>query len=67
MQSGAGVTVDGQRIEVLELFKNLGSLESADGNCHNDIISRVGMANKRILPLVQIWRDRGINQELKSN
>ena len=34
---------------MVELLKNLGSLKSAAGNCHSDIISRVGMAKKRIL------------------
>ena len=47
-------------------YQYKGSLKSADGNTsHNDIISRVGMAKTRILNLVPIWRDRGINQELK--
>ena len=33
MQSDAGVTVDDEQVEVVEHFKYLGSLKSADGNC----------------------------------
>ena len=56
-------------IEVVELFKYLGSLKSAEDNiyCNNDIRSRIGMANQIMLDLVPIWRDRGINKELKWN
>ena len=32
IQSDAGVTVDGEHIEVIGHFKYLGSLKSADGN-----------------------------------
>ena len=53
------------QIEVVEHFKYLGSLKSAAGNCNNDIKSRIGMANKRMLDMVPIWRDRGIHKELK--
>ena len=36
MQSDAGVTEDDEQIEVVEHFKYLGSLKSADGNCGKD-------------------------------
>ena len=42
------------------------SLEvEADGNCSKDTRSRIGMAKKRMLDLVPIWKDRGINKDLK--
>ena len=65
MQSDAGVTVDNEPIEVVEHFKYIGSLKSADGNCSKDTRSRIGIAKKRMLDLVPIWKDRGINKDLK--
>ena len=65
MQSDVGVTVDDEQIEVVEHFKYLGSLKSADSNCSKDTRSRIGMATKRMLDLVPIWKDRGINKYLK--
>ena len=65
MQSDAAVTVDDEHIEVVELFKYLCPLKSADGNCSKDTISRIGMAKKRMLDLVPILKDRGINKDLK--
>ena len=64
MQSDAGVTVDDEH------FKYIGSLKSADGNCSKDTISRIGIAKKRMLDIVPIWKDRGmldrgINKYLK--
>ena len=61
----AGVTVDNEPIEVVEHFKYLGSLKLADGNCSKDTRSRIGMAKKRMLDLVPIWKDRGIKKDLK--
>ena len=51
--------------EVVEHFKYLGSLKSADGNCSKYTRSRIGMAKKRMLDLVPIWKDRGIIEVLK--
>ena len=65
MQSDARVSVDDEEIEVVEHFKYLGSLKSFDGNCNKDTRSRIGMAKKRMLDLVPIWKDRGINKDLK--
>ncbi len=67
IQSDAGVrpTVDDVPIDVVEHFKYLGTLKSADGNCNNVIKSRIGMAKKIMLDLVPIWRDRGMNTDLK--
>ena len=66
MQSDAGLSVDDEEIEVVEHFKYVGSLKSADGsNCNKDTRSRIGMAKKRMLDLVPIWKDRGINKDLK--
>ena len=57
--------VGNEPIEVVEHFKYIGSLKSADGNCSKDTISRIGMAKKRKLALLPIWKDRGINKDLK--
>ena len=61
--------MDGEPIEVVEMFKYLeiSSLKLSDANCNNDIRSRIGMAKQRMpnLHVVPIWRDRGINKELK--
>ena len=57
--------MDDEEIEVVEHFKYLGSLKSADGNCSKDTRSRIGMAKKRMLDLVPIWKDRGITKDLK--
>ena len=65
MQSDAGVTVDNEPIGAGEHFKYIGSLKSADGNRSKDTSSRIGMAKKRMLDLVPIWKDRGINKYLK--
>ena len=65
MQCDAGVSVDDEEIEVFEHFKYLGSPKSADGNCSKDTRSRIGMAKKRMLDLVPIWKDRGITKDLK--
>ena len=65
MQSDAGVTVDNEPIEEVEHFKYLGSLKSADDDCSKDTRSRIGLAKKRMLNLVPIWKDRGINNDLK--
>ena len=37
IQFYAGVTADDEQIEMVELFRYLSSLHSADGNCNNDI------------------------------
>ena len=57
--------LDNEPIEVVEHLKYLGSLKSAYGNCNKDTRSRIGMAKKRLLDLVPIWKDRGINKDLK--
>ncbi len=56
--------MDDVQLEVVEHFKYIGSLKSADGNCNNDIKSRIGMTKKRMLDPIPIWRERGINNEL---
>ena len=68
MQSDdAGVAVDNEPIEVVEHFKYIGSMKSADDNCSKDTISRIGMAKKIMLDLVPIWKDRIIVKYLKLN
>ena len=46
-KSDAGVTVDGEQIEVVEHVKYLVSLKSVDDNCKNDIRSRIGMTENQ--------------------
>ena len=57
--------MDDEQMEVVQHFKYLGSLKSADGNCSNDTRSRIGMAKTIMLDLVSIWRDRGMNKAVK--
>ena len=57
--------MDDEQIEVVEHFKYLGSLKSADGNWSKHTRSRIGMARKIRLDLVPIWRDTGMNKDLK--
>ncbi len=56
--------MDDKQMEVVEHFKYLGSLKSADGKCSIDTRSGIGMAKKIMLDLVPIWRDRGMNKDL---
>ena len=56
---------DEKNMDVVEHFNYLESLKSADGNCSKDTRSRIGMARKIMLVLVPIWRDRGMNKDLK--
>ena len=51
-------------VEVVEYFKYIGSLKSADGNCNNAMTTRIGMAKKRMLDMAPSGRDRGTNKEL---
>ena len=53
IQSDAGVivTVDDKQMEVVEHFKYIGSLKSADVNCTKDTRSQMGMAKKIMLDL----------------
>ena len=57
--------MDDEQMEVVEHFKYIGSLKSADGNCSKVTRSRIGMAKKIMLDLVPIWRDRGMNKDVK--
>ena len=65
IQSDAEVIVEDEQMEVVEHFKYLGSLKSANGNCRTDTRSRIEMAKKIMLDLVRIWRDRGMDKDLK--
>ena len=53
IQFDAGIIVDDEQIEVVEHFKYLGSLKSADG------------LKLKWLDLVPIWRARGMNPKMK--
>ena len=55
-----------KKMEVVEHFKYIISLKSADGNCTKGTISRIRMVKKIMLDLVPIWRDRGMKKELKT-
>ena len=65
MQSDAGVKVDTEPIEVVEHFKYLGSLKSADGNCSKTPDPELEWPKKECSILYPIWKDRGINKDLK--
>ena len=58
--------MDDEQMEVVEHFKYLRSLKSADGNCSKDTGFGIGMAKKILLDLLPIWRGRGINKDLKN-
>ena len=49
--------MDDEEIEVVEHFEYIGSLKSADGNCNKDTRSPIGMAMKRMLDLVPMWKE----------
>ena len=51
IQCDARVIVDDEQMEVVEHFKYLESLKSADGNCSKDTRSRVGMAKNIMFDL----------------
>ena len=57
--------MDDEHIEVVVHFKYLVSLKSADGCCSKDTGSKIGMAKKIMLDLIPMWRDRGMNKDLK--
>ena len=65
IQSDAGVIVDDEQMEVVEHFKYLGSLKSADGNCSKYTKFGFGMAKTVLLDLLPIWRGRVMNKDLK--
>ena len=48
---------------MVEHFKYIGSLKSADGNDNNDIKSRIGIAKEIMDDMMPIWRDGGINKK----
>ena len=57
--------MNGEQMAVIEHFKYLGLLKSADCNCSKDTRSRIGMDKKIMLDLGPIWRDRGMDKDLK--
>ena len=58
-----------KQIQVVEHFKCIGSLQSADGKyCSKDTIFRVGIAKKRMIDMVGLLicrGDRGRNKNMK--
>ena len=59
--------MDDEQMEVVEHFKYLESLKSADGNCSKDTRFGNGMAKKILLELLPIWRGRVMNKDLSEN
>ena len=59
------ITVDGTVLEKVQSFKYLGSIKSEDGTCQADVKARIAMAKKKMLQLNNIWKDRGIPNQLK--
>ena len=56
--------MDDEQMEMVEHFKYLRSLKSADGNCSKDTRFGIGMAKKTLLDLLPIWRVAGMNKYL---
>ena len=61
----ARVIVNGEEIERVGQFKYLGSIKTDNGDCAQDIRTRVAMAKKRVQDLTSIWRSRGIRKSVK--
>ena len=58
---------DNEQIEVIEHFKYLGLLKSADGNCSKYTRSRIGMAMKRMLDFAYTDLERQRNKQRSAN
>lgn len=59
------ITVDGTVLEKVDSFKYLGSIKTDDGTCLKDVKTRIAMAKQKMLQLNNIWKDRGIPNQLK--
>ena len=57
--------IENEEIEKVERFKYLGSIKTESGEVSTDINTRIGMAKKRMLDLVNIWKDKTITLSLK--
>ena len=64
MQSNAGVTVGDEHIEVVEHFKYLGSLKSADCNCRKAPDPELDLT-RRECPILYRSGKTVINKDLK--
>ncbi len=58
--------MDDEQMEMVEHFKYIESLKSADGYnyCSKDTRFGIGMAKKILLGLLPIWRGRVMNKDL---
>ncbi|GFS06155.1 endonuclease-reverse transcriptase [Elysia marginata] len=59
------VKIDQTVLENVEDFKYLGSVKTIDGSCSKDIKMRIGMAKKKMIKLINVWKDHNIPIELK--
>ena len=57
--------IDNANIVNVNNFKYLGSFKEHDGNCTKDIKTRIGMAKNKMVHLNNIWKDHGIETNLK--
>ena len=54
---------NGETIETVSKFKDLGSIKTENGDCSNDIKARMAMGKKSMLDLMPIWKDRGVRKK----
>ena len=59
------ITIDGEKVEQVEIFKYLGSTKTATAACSGYIKSRIATAKRRMIERQDIWNDRNLSKELK--
>ena len=59
------ICINGTPLENITDFKYLGSVKTNDGSCSKDIKIRIAMAKHKMVELNNLWKDRGIPNELK--
>ena len=53
---------EGKYLDQVKGFKFLGSYESADGDCTNEIKRRIATARQKAVELTTIWKDKTSRQ-----
>ncbi|XP_075151140.1 uncharacterized protein LOC142225252 [Haematobia irritans] len=59
------LSLDGQIIEDVETFSNLGTTITKDGGSHDDISGRINKARNAFHSLQRVWRANNISKDLK--
>ena len=59
------ITLNGERMEVVNSFKYLGSCFSSDGGVKEDVSMRVGEGMKTFGAMKNMWKSRSLNVEVK--